>query len=292
MKKEYKKILVILFLSIAAIAVILSGIHIYIFKTLTNLYRMLIDLVSYSVLGIVVIEFIVRIFKLYGKKAHIEKYIGSIITIFRLFSYFILILILLNLLKININGLLIGAGFLSVIFGLAAQTSLGNIFAGLSLLSLKPFHIGDKITISTWVYPQLPPTYPHDLMTVSITGKVTEIGLIYTTILNEDNIIFYIPNNALNQALIINHNKMDKKQIKITLEVAINKNYNIFRKKLEHEIKKNAYLLKTIFKYEISISFISNSTYGIEIKAIVEKSNEKIIRDKIMDLTMNLLNSL
>ncbi|MCL4381296.1 MAG: mechanosensitive ion channel family protein [Candidatus Marsarchaeota archaeon] len=289
MRGEYKKILAILFLIIAIGVIVLSGIHIYFFKALSSSYKTIIDFAAYALLGVATIEFIAFLFKIYGRRAHVGNYIKSITTIFRVFSYLILIIILLNFLKVNVNGLLIGAGFLGVVLGLAAQTSLGNVFAGISLLSLKPFHIGDKITISTWVYPQIPPTYPHDIKYVSITGKVIEIGLIYTTIQGTNNELFYMPNNALNQALIINHNKVNKKEILLTFEINANKDFELFKKELEGRIKKDSYLSKVVLKHSINVAFINNASYGVKFKATIDKENEGIIKNKIMGYAVKLM---
>ena len=289
MRKEYKKILAILFLIITLGIIAISGIHIYFFKALSSSYKTIIDLTAYALLGVVTIEFIAFLFKVYGRQAHVGNYIKSITTIFRVFSYLILIIILLNFLNVNVNGLLIGAGFLGVVLGLAAQTSLGNVFAGISLLSLKPFHIGDKITISIWSYPQIPQTYPHDTKYVSITGRVIEIGLIYTTIQGTNNELFYMPNNSLNQALIINHNKSDKKEIKIIFEINASKEFELFKKNLEATIKKDIYLSKMLLKYSINVAFINNTSYGIKFKAIINRENEEIIKNKIMGYAVKIM---
>ncbi|MCB0689948.1 MAG: mechanosensitive ion channel, partial [Saprospiraceae bacterium] len=45
------------------------------------------------------------------------------------------------------HSLLAGAGILSVVIGLAAQQSLGNLFSGIMIVIFRPFRINDRITI-------------------------------------------------------------------------------------------------------------------------------------------------
>lgn len=88
------------------------------------------------------------------------------------------------------TALLASAGIVSVVGGLAAQKTLGNIVAGISLLFYRPFRVGDRIQISA-------PTGVE-------TGTVEMIDLGYTILISKDNRKIYIPNNILYESVIIN----------------------------------------------------------------------------------------
>ena len=47
------------------------------------------------------------------------------------------------------TALLAGAGVVSVVFGLAAQSTLSNVIAGFSLVLYRPFRVGDRVQLST-----------------------------------------------------------------------------------------------------------------------------------------------
>ena len=47
------------------------------------------------------------------------------------------------------EAMLASAGLVSLVIGLAAQNTLGNLIAGFSLLLYRPFAIGDVLTINT-----------------------------------------------------------------------------------------------------------------------------------------------
>ena len=53
----------------------------------------------------------------------------------------------LAVLDVSIEHLLVGAGLAGVVLGIAAQQSLGNIFAGMVLILARPFVVGDRIRI-------------------------------------------------------------------------------------------------------------------------------------------------
>jgi small conductance mechanosensitive channel len=85
---------------------------------------------------------------------------------------------------------LASAGILSVIIGLAAQNTLGNLIAGISLLIYRPFNIGDHLQV----------TAPTGLE----TGLVESINLGYTLIKSDDNRRVVVPNSIMASQTHIN----------------------------------------------------------------------------------------
>lgn len=62
-------------------------------------------------------------------------------------GYLIVIFGVLAVLSVSIEKILVGAGLAGVVLGIAAQQSLGNVFAGLVLILARPFRIGDHVRI-------------------------------------------------------------------------------------------------------------------------------------------------
>ena len=58
------------------------------------------------------------------------------------FGYVIVTFAVLSALKVNLAGLLLGGALTGVVIGIAAQQTLGNFFAGLVLLMIRPFAVG------------------------------------------------------------------------------------------------------------------------------------------------------
>ena len=87
------------------------------------------------------------------------------------------------------TSLLAGMGVVSVVVGLAAQSTLGNLISGVSLILYRPFKTGDRVQI----------TAPTGLE----TGVVVNIDLGYTILRTADQRLLVIPNsNMASQASV------------------------------------------------------------------------------------------
>lgn len=62
-------------------------------------------------------------------------------------GYVLVLFGVFDILSVSVARLLVGGALTGVIVGIAAQQSLGNVFAGLVLLAARPFGIGDHIRI-------------------------------------------------------------------------------------------------------------------------------------------------
>lgn len=99
-------------------------------------------------------------------------------------GYVILIFAVFAVLGVSIQRLLIGAGLIGIVVGIAAQQSLGNIFASLVLLLARPFGVGDRIRIRSGALGGV------------FEAVVLEIGLTYVTVRVDDGEL-KIPNSAM-----------------------------------------------------------------------------------------------
>ncbi len=91
---------------------------------------------------------------------------------------------------IGTRTLALGGAFTAVILGLAAQQTLGNLFAGTVLLSARPFRVGERVRLQ------------GGPLAGQIEGVVSSLGLLYTTFATgEDSIM--VPNSVvLNVAVL------------------------------------------------------------------------------------------
>jgi small-conductance mechanosensitive channel len=72
---------------------------------------------------------------------------GPLSVTVRIVGYAIVLLALLGALKVPLGGLLLGGAVTGVVIGIAAQQTLGNFFAGIVLLIVKPFAVGDAVVL-------------------------------------------------------------------------------------------------------------------------------------------------
>ncbi|MEM3852166.1 MAG: mechanosensitive ion channel family protein, partial [Methanomassiliicoccales archaeon] len=87
-------------------------------------------------------------------KAVTVKYLFSVV------AYIALAFIVFSILKLNLEGLLVGSAFTGIVLGLASQTVLSNFFAGLVLVLARPIAPEERITFATWQYGAIVPSYP------------------------------------------------------------------------------------------------------------------------------------
>jgi small-conductance mechanosensitive channel len=90
------------------------------------------------------------------------------------------------------TALLAGASVASVVIGLAAQSTLGNLVAGVSITLYRPFRLGDTLQVTA-------PTGTE-------IGTVELISLGYTTLRAADGHLVVLPNSLAASQVIINLN--------------------------------------------------------------------------------------
>jgi small-conductance mechanosensitive channel len=94
---------------------------------------------------------------------------------------------------------LAGISVLTVIVGLAAQNTLGNLVAGLSLLLYRPFKLGDRLQVVA----------PTGLE----TGFVENLTLGYTLLRTDDNRRVVVPNSLMASQTAINLTATDSRVV-------------------------------------------------------------------------------
>jgi hypothetical protein len=80
--------------------------------------------------------------------------------------------------------LAVGGAVTAVVLGLAAQQTFGNLFAGMVLLSARPFRVGEQVRLQ------------GGPLAGQIDGTVSSLGLLYTTFANGDDAVM-VPNSVV-----------------------------------------------------------------------------------------------
>jgi len=94
----------------------------------------------------------------------------------------------------------LGAAGLAI--GLALQGTLQNIAAGIMLLLLRPFKVGDFVTAG------------------GVTGTVKELGIFGTTIISPDNVVNIVGNNKIFSDTISNYSATPLRRVELTAKIA------------------------------------------------------------------------
>ena len=93
------------------------------------------------------------------------------------------------------TSLLAGVSIVSVVVGFAAQSTLGNLVSGISLVIYKPFRRGDRLQLTT-------PTGVE-------TGIVEDLSLGYTVLRTFDNRRIVLSNGTIANQIMINLSSVD-----------------------------------------------------------------------------------
>jgi small-conductance mechanosensitive channel len=111
------------------------------------------------------------------------------------------VLVLFSLAGVSAESLFLGSAFAGIVIGLAAQTVLANVFAGLLIVLADPYRPGDRVAFITSSYGALAPSYPHEMMYPGYSGVVRDVGLIYTVIELDAGGLAKFPNGIVLNAL-------------------------------------------------------------------------------------------
>ncbi|MGN0891679.1 MAG: mechanosensitive ion channel family protein [Oligosphaeraceae bacterium] len=133
----------------------------------------------------------------------VDESVGKILSgVVRTIIWLFAALIILDLLGINTASILTVLGAAGLAVGLAMKDSLSNIAAGLMLLFLRPYKLGDYIDCG------------------SVSGTIREIGLFTTTFTTPDGLFIAAPNSVLFGAPIKNYSRNPRRRADITVGIA------------------------------------------------------------------------
>ena len=115
---------------------------------------------------------------------------GTIGFLMRLTFLGLSALVALRIAGLDPKTLAVGGAVTAVVFGLAAQQTLGNLIAGTVLISARPFRIGERVRLQ------------GGGLAGQLEGTVVSLGLLYTTFAQgEDSIM--VPNNVVLTSAVV-----------------------------------------------------------------------------------------
>ena len=109
---------------------------------------------------------------------------GTVGFLIRLLTVIVALVVAFRVAGVEARTLALGGAFTAVIFGLAAQQTLGNVIAGTVLLSARPFRVGDVVRLQ------------GGPLAGQLEGTVSSLGLLYTTLAKGDDSVM-VPNSVV-----------------------------------------------------------------------------------------------
>ena len=149
--------------------------------------------------------------KLMGKaldKSKLDLTINHFIkSALKIVLYVILITVILTLLGVPTTSIITVIGTAGVAIGLALQNSLANIAGGFLILIVKPFRVGNYISVS------------------GVEGTVETINILCTKLRTLDNKAVFIPNGTASNAVLTNVTEADKRRVDNIFSISYDADY-------------------------------------------------------------------
>ena len=161
------------------------------------------------------------------KVPSLDHSVGNIFySIARTFIWLFAVLIILDLFGFNTASLLTVLGAAGLAVGLAMKDSLSNIAAGIMLLLLRPYKVGDYVDCG------------------SVSGTIKEMGLFTTTLSTPDGIFIAAPNSVIFGTPVKNYSRNDTRRVDITVGISYGDSLPQGIKILQSLMEKNEIILK------------------------------------------------
>jgi small-conductance mechanosensitive channel len=243
------------------------------------------NLIQAVLLGIILYVLLRSILKALQKvlerRIH-KKYARPLIFLVSVVGYFIILLAILALLGVNLSSIILGSAFAGAIVGLAAQQILSNFFSGILLIWSRPFVPGDYIEFNSWQYSYMLPSYPpkflsRDEFRWRISGKVDDISMNYTTIIEDDGTVTKMPNSIVIQGATTVNPSRNKIQVRTELPKSID--YT----KLKKDVEEIAASIKEITDWKIMVEEVGRETYLAKITMTIAGGDLEGTRGRFME---------
>ena len=157
---------------------------------------------------------------------HSELLRRMVVSLVRNIILIIGFLIGLSQIGISLGPLLAGFGIIGFVIGFALQDSLSNFAAGLMILIYKPYDVGDLIESG------------------GMTGRVSHMSLVNTTIITFDNQTIVVPNNKIWSDVIRNITAQTTRRIDMVFGISYSDDIEKAEKVLQKIINSNDKVLQ------------------------------------------------
>ena len=147
------------------------------------------------------------------RRAHLDRTTMTFLQQMGIVAIWVVMLILyahlIPVLRSLGTALLTGASIASVVIGLAAQSTLGNVVAGVAITLYRPFRLGDRLQVTA-------PTGTE-------VGNVDSLSLGYTTLRTDDGRLVVLPNSVAASQVIINLSASQPRSAPLAIAIRISR---------------------------------------------------------------------
>jgi small conductance mechanosensitive channel len=162
----------------------------------------------------------------------------------RLLAFVFALLIAADTAGVHVTALLTGLGVIGVGVGLAMQSVLGNLMAGLNLIFTRPFRVGEYVEL------------------LGVQGRVLTIELFSTTLLSGDRSEIIIPNHKIVGEILRNFGQI--RQLNMSVGVAYGADLNVVLATVRGVLERNPRVLKDPAP-GVGINLLADSSINVTI---------------------------
>jgi small conductance mechanosensitive channel len=181
----------------------MDAIRVFLSTTVTELALKVAAAIAFWVIGRWLIGRVIAVIQAAMNRNNVDrtltKYLGSIVAVALNIALVLGILGYFGIQTTSFAAMLAGAG---VAIGAAWSGMLGNFAAGAFMLVLRPFKVGDFVSIG------------------GITGTVHELGLFGTTIVTPDNVLTLVGNGKVFGDTVQNFSALPVRRVERTAQLA------------------------------------------------------------------------
>lgn len=182
----------------------------------------------------------------------------TLFTFLGMFARYVIIaltlVVVLSQFGVQTTSLIAVLGAAGLAIGLALQGTLSNVAAGLMILFLRPYKVGDYIEAG------------------GESGTVKLISLFTTELATADNIQIFIPNAALWGSAIRNFSHHRTRRVEIIMGISYDDDINKAMKTLQGVIAKDERINKTPEPF-IAVGELADSSVNLKVRVWVNNKN-------------------
>jgi len=194
----------------------------------------------------------------------VDATLRSFVT--NLVRYAILVLVMIAVFAqfgIQTTSIIAVLGAAGLAVGLALQGTLANIAAGVLLLFLRPFKVGESIDAG------------------SVAGTVREIGLFSTELQTWDGIFLMVPNSQLASAAIQNYSRLPTRRLNLVVGISYTDDIDKALKVLSELLQNDERILDDP-AHQVMVKELAESSVNINLRCWTNRENYWSLR---FDLT-------
>ncbi|MHA7854039.1 MULTISPECIES: mechanosensitive ion channel family protein [Marinobacter] len=156
----------------------------------------------------------------------------------------------------DVLSIVAGLGIVGIAVGFAAQSTLSNFIAGITLLIERPFRIGDWVSIN------------------GQDGKVVKIALRTTWLRTRDNIFTMIPNDSVASSDIVNYSAEGATRLNIPVGIAYKESARAAREVIMPVLLSHPEVLKGgAMEPRVVMKSLGDSSVDLEVKIWITPDN-------------------